>query len=325
MEEQILRYCLNLIKRFFFIILFIFFSFFLFVIYFLQVREYNLSGDKIKIIKNSGLKSVSSLILIDNTVLEKEIYYYYLGLWDRFIKKINYGEFEFEEPLNLIKITKIISNPSNVYHKFTIVDGWQEYQLNNYFNNTFGEIIELEYLDILADTYNYTSTDSMQKLVELMKKNKDIFFKQNSNNELMKKYSINEIMTIASLLEREGIDDFDKKIISSVIFNRLNKKMKLQIDASTIFSITKGKYKFDRKLSLDDLKIKDQYNTYVSKNLPPKPICYVSRKTIEIVLENYKSNYLFYFYDKNLKKHIFSKTYNEHNNKLINYRKKNAK
>ena len=62
----------------------------------MQVREYNLIGDKIEIIQNSGLKSVSSLILIDNTALEKEIYYYYLRLWNRFIKKINYGEFKFE-------------------------------------------------------------------------------------------------------------------------------------------------------------------------------------------------------------------------------------
>ena len=58
---------------------------------------------------------------------------------------INYGEFKFDQPLNLIKITKIISNSSNVYHKFTIVDGWQEYQLNDYTKNIFGEIIKLEY------------------------------------------------------------------------------------------------------------------------------------------------------------------------------------
>ena len=108
-----------------------------------------------------------------------------------------------------------------MYHKFTIVDGWQEYQLNNYTKNVFGEIIKLEYQEILADTYNYTSTDSIQKLVDLMKMNKKLFFLKNSNNKLMKKYTINEIMTIASLLEKEGMDDFDKKIISSVIFNRL--------------------------------------------------------------------------------------------------------
>ena len=170
LEEQIQRYCLNLIKRFFFIILFISFSLFLLTIYFLQFREFNLNEKVIEIEKGSNLKTVSSLILKNNTTIEKEIYYYYLRLWNKLFQKINYGEFKFNQPLNLIEITKIISNPSNVYHKFTIVDGWQEYELINYTNNIFGEIIKLEYQEILADTYNYTSTDSIQKLVDLMKK-----------------------------------------------------------------------------------------------------------------------------------------------------------
>ena len=105
MEEQIQRYCLNLIKRFFFIFLFILFSFFLFAIYFFNVREYNLNEKIIEIIKGSNLKKVSSLILINNTLLEKEIYYYYLKLWNKFYQKINYGEFKFYQPLNLIEIT----------------------------------------------------------------------------------------------------------------------------------------------------------------------------------------------------------------------------
>ena len=129
-----------------------------------------------------------------------------------------------------------------------------------------------------------------------------------------------EVMIIASLLEKEGIDEHDKRIISSVIFNRLNKNMRLQIDASTIFSITRGKYKFDRKLTLKDLKINDNYNTYFVKGLPPKPICFVGKKTIEIVLENYTSDYLFYFYDENFNQHIYSKTYKEHLEKLDEYR-----
>ena len=96
--------------------------------------------------------------------------------------------------------------------------------------------------------------------------------------------------------------------------------MKLQIDASTIFSITQGKYKFERKLSLNDLNIVDQYNTYYIYGLPPTPICFVSRKTIEIVLENYNSDYLFYFYNDKLKKHIFSRTFSQHKEKLNKYR-----
>ena len=96
--------------------------------------------------------------------------------------------------------------------------------------------------------------------------------------------------------------------------------MKLQIDASTIFAITKGKFKFNRELSYNDLKIKDSYNTYFIYGLPPGPISYVGRKTIEIVLENYKSEYLFYFFDSKLGEHIFSKTFNEHKNKLSKYK-----
>ena len=96
--------------------------------------------------------------------------------------------------------------------------------------------------------------------------------------------------------------------------------MKLQIDASTIFSITKGKFKLNRELLIKDLKIKDMHNTYYIKGLPPSPICFVSKKTIEIVLEDYKSEYLFYFYNKDLKKHIYSKTFDQHKIKLNKYR-----
>ena len=73
---------------------------------------------------------------------------------------------------------------------------------------------------------------------------------------------------------------------------------------------------FPEDASLNDLNIKDQYNTYYIQGLPPTPICYVSRKTIELVLENYNSEYLFYFYNDKLKKHLFSKSFYEHKKKL---------
>ena len=98
--------------------------------------------------------------------------------------------------------------------------------------------------------------------------------------------------------------------------------MRLQIDATVIYSITKGKYDFQRNLTYKDLKIKDPYNTYVFHGLPPEPISYVGRKTIELIFENYKTNYLFYFYDDFKKKHIFSKNYNKHIQKLNDYRQK---
>ena len=104
--------------------------------------------------------------------------------------------------------------------------------------------------------------------------------------------------------------------------NRLQKRMKLQIDATVIYALTDGEYDLERSLSLNDLKLKHPYNTYNIKGLPPSPISYVGTKTIDIILENYKSNYLFYFYNNNLNKHVFSENYKEHLNKLNEYRKK---
>ena len=127
-------------------------------------------------------------------------------------------------------------------------------------------------------------------------------------------------MIIGSLLEKEGLDNQDKKIISSVIFNRLNNDMKLQIDATVLYAITKGKYNLKRKLLLSDLKFDDPFNTYLNKGLPPKPISYVGKKTIDIIFDDYKSDFLFYFFNKSLNRHIFSTTFADHKKKLNEYR-----
>ena len=108
-----------------------------------------------------------------------------------------------------------------------------------------------------------------------------------SNNKLFKFFSQEEIIIFGSLREKEGLGIEDKRKISSVIFNRLNKNMKLQIDATVIFAITKGKYDLKRKLLKSDLKFDDKYNTYKYKGLPPKPISYVGRQTLDIIFENF--------------------------------------
>ena len=96
--------------------------------------------------------------------------------------------------------------------------------------------------------------------------------------------------------------------------------MKLQIDATVLFAITNGEYNLNRKLLRSDLKFDHPYNTYKYYGLPPSPISYVGKKTIDIIFENYKSEFLFYFFNKSLKRHIFSKNYKEHINKLNEYR-----
>ena len=96
--------------------------------------------------------------------------------------------------------------------------------------------------------------------------------------------------------------------------------MKLQIDATVIYAITNGEYDLKRMLTFEDLKYKHPFNTYIINGLPPEPISYVGTKTIDLIKENFQSNYLFYFYNEILKKHIFSKNFKEHKSRLKEYR-----
>ena len=316
MEEQILRYYLKIIS-FLFFFLFVFYIF-----YILNFKLIIIEKEKIIIEKGESLEN----IIIDNFTninsLNLSIYKNSIKLYNFFIKNIHYGEFNISNKRNFINFLSTISRPSNIVNKITIIEGWSKLELNNELQKNFTNYETLNYKDIIAETYFTGGQEDFSNFKNKLLNFKNELFLENRNNPLFNKFSIEEIMIIGSLIEMEGFDLEDKLKISSVIFNRLEKKMKLQIDATVIYSITKGKYDFKRKLTYQDLKIKDRFNTYVYKGLPPEPISYVGRKTIELIMENYKTKYLFYFYEEFEKKHIFSENYNEHIKKLNEYRQK---
>jgi Predicted periplasmic solute-binding protein len=234
---------------------------------------------------------------------------------------IHYGKFALADK-NLINLFYLITKPSKYFEKITIVEGTTKKQIDNLLSGYFESYQEINYTDLLADTYFIDYNSSFEDFKYQLNENLNLYKEKFKSNILSKKFTFKEIMIIGSLLEKEGLDNEDKKLIFSVIINRLNKNMKLQIDATVIYAITKGKKKLERKLNYSDLKYKNPYNTYHVYGLPPEPISYVSGKTIDLILENYESNYLFYFYNTLIKKHIYSKNYTTHLKKLNEYRSK---
>ena len=264
--------------------------------------------------------------IVDQNIEDNSINLYFYKIVLKLIlfyeMKIHYGKFIFEDKKNFLYLLKTISQPSNFYEKITIIEGWSKSDLNLILSKNFEEFDQIEYYNVIADTYMFSEGSSFKEFKNILK-NRFVKVKDKyKNNHLLKKFSFKEILIMGSLLEKEGINNYDKKKIFSVIMNRLNKKMKLQIDATVIFSLTKGLKKFDRNLIFKDLKIQDPYNTYFINGLPPEPISYVGHKTIELIFENYKTDYLFYFYNAIEKKHIFSKNYKNHLIKLNEYRSK---
>ena len=118
--------------------------------------------------------------------------------------------------------------------------------------------------------------------------------------------SFHEMMTIASLIEREVVVDEERPLVASVIYNRLAKKQKLQIDATVQYLFDKQKERLLNK----DLKIESPYNTYLHEGLPPGPIANPGLASIVAAIYPAQSNYYFYVTKKDgSQSHLFAETY----------------
>jgi len=112
-----------------------------------------------------------------------------------------------------------------------------------------------------------------------------------------------DILTLASIIEREAVTDDDRPLVASVFYNRLRDGMKLQSDA-TMGYVTGG------EVSADDLKTDSPYNSYLYGGLPPTPICSPGLPSIQAALEPSSTNYYYFFISDTV--HQFSETYEEH-------------
>ena len=118
--------------------------------------------------------------------------------------------------------------------------------------------------------------------------------------------TMDEIIIIASLIEKEAGNNEERGKIASVIYNRLNAGMPLQIDA-TVNYITGN-----NKIADGDLEIDNPYNTYVYKGLPPGPISNPGLESIKAALNPENTGYYYYALDTATMTHKFSRTYEEH-------------
>ena len=128
--------------------------------------------------------------------------------------------------------------------------------------------------------------------------------------------TLQQVVNLASIIEKEAVLDEDRPMIASVFYNRLNVDMPLQSDATIQYIFDERK---DRVM-YKDLKIKSPYNSYINKGLSPTPISNPGVKSIEAVLNPANSDYL-YFVATIDGKNNYSKTYEEHLKHVENYKK----
>jgi UPF0755 protein len=162
---------------------------------------------------------------------------------------------------------------------------------------------------LYPDTYRFQADTEPEKIAQTMLDEfARAFYDKNRAAIDRSPHSLHEIVTIASLVEREAEAPEDRARIAGVIENRLRRNMKLDIDATVLYAI--GQHK-DRVL-YRDLRVDSPYNTYRRKGLPPGPIASPGLASLEAALNPERHGYLYYVAGPD-GAHVFTRTLAEHN------------
>lgn len=191
------------------------------------------------------------------------------------------------------------------------------------FLNDLGLDNESVFSLFIPNTYEFFWNTSAIQFRERVLKEFDRFW-NDSRIEKSKKVNLNpiEVMTLASIVQKETPKVDERPTIAGVYLNRLERNMKLQADPTVVYTIKK-RDGFDtkiRRVLYKDLRIKSPYNTYVYRGLPPAPIVTPDISAIEAVLNPQKHTFIYFVADvSNPGYHLFSRTNAEHNRKKRQY------
>ncbi len=286
-----------------------------------------------EVIPGMTLKKVSQKLSRQNLIRSASAFQAIALIQDK-QKLIMVGEYNVSPSMLPVDILQRITSGKTVLHPITIPEGYR-----------ITEIADLLAKQNLADRENFLKqTKNMELVTEIsadslegylfpetyhfgkftaeatiVKKMVETFKERVLKQEFLKRagemgFSYHEIITLASLIEKETGKDSERKQISSVFHNRLKKNMRLQTDPTVIYAIEN----FDGNIRKHDLKIDSPYNTYRYKGLPPGPIASPGLKSIVAALYPAKTANL-YFVSRQDGSHQFSATLNEHNRAVQKY------
>lgn len=160
---------------------------------------------------------------------------------------------------------------------------------------------------LFPDTYFFLPNVTEDTVIQAMRQNFDTKIAPLLPQIASSTHSLSDIVIMASIIEREAHNSVDRRKISGVLWNRLQRGMLLQVDVTFLYTIGKGTY----QITMKDLMTDSPYNTYKNKGLPPTAIGSPSLDSLKAAVDPITSDYLYYLADRNGVTY-FSKTYAEH-------------
>ncbi len=296
----------------------------------------NWQGKKISIPKGSSLAEITALFA-DEKALPHPVAFRGLVLLTGTGRRLHYGEYTFPSPPSaygvwrklvtgdVVKYPVVLRPGANLFDVAATLGAYSLVDPEVFLKAATSKAI-LEQLEIpgesaegylVPDTYNLVKALTPEEILEIMVRP----FRRKFTPEMERKaaeegLSVHDVVTIASIIEKETRIPEEKPLISSVIRKRISIGMPLQMDPTVIYGVGR----FDGTVTRKDLQTPGPYNTYLNLGLPPGPIANPGPSSIAAAIEPSETEYL-YFVSKNDGSHAFSRTLSEHNRAVEQLRK----
>lgn len=235
--------------------------------------------------------------------------YFFIG-WARYKnkeKQIKAGYYDLSSSMTVFEILEKVSSETGRTKKLiTIIEGWTIKDIESYLD--MGSIDASLEGYLFPDTYEIFPDESFEDIIKKMQNNFDNKLTPSLEEEIgAQNKTIEEIIIMASILEKEVQSLDDKKIVSGILWKRLENNMLLQVDATIVYLTGKK----STAITKEELAIDSKYNTYKYKGLPPGPISNPGLDSIIAAVYPINTKYWFYLSAK-AGETIFSSTYQEH-------------
>jgi len=278
--------------------------------------------------KGQGIKEISLNLKKENLIRDRLAFFVYVFLKGD-SKKLQAGQYLLSSNQTVPEIVHKFVSGDVAKEKITIIEGWNLRDIGFYLESKgicqaeelydqAEEIYGLKNLEgyLFPDTYEIKKGQSLEEIINKMLDNFNKKIEPWRDEISNRGLTLHEVITMASLLEKEVKSFEDKKIVSGILWKRLKNGIPLQVDA-TITYITKKK---TTKIPKKDLEIDSPYNTYKYKGLPPGPICNPGMESIIAAIRPTETDYWYYLSTPE-GKILYSKTLSEHNKKKAKYLK----
>lgn len=240
---------------------------------------------------------------------------------DRFVERA-----EFEPSVDATpEIYTQVKAEQDTRYRIALAEGvtsWQIVDALRRMDVLKGEIAEIPPEGALApDSYEVSPGDQRGDILALMTEQQELWVAAawEARDPTVPLESPEELLTLASIIEKETAIAEERRQVASVFVNRLNRGMRLQTDPTVIYGITQGEGVLGRGLRRSELRRATPWNTYVIIGLPPTPIANPGRASLMAAGQPDETDYLFFVAD-GTGGHAFAETLDEHNRNVARWR-----